>query len=353
MFFREDATIEEDKLSGGITFIIAIIILVASTMGMIALIKFLLHGLSVRVVHAVTRCNGYFGILLGGAATVFVQSSQAVVSIMVPFAGVGALPLETIYPIVVGSNVGTALQTVMTSMSAFGPEPLQVALAHLFFNVTGMLLWYPIPHLRAVPLWAARRLGQGAKTWRLFPILSILGLYIVIPLLTFGLLELYQSGGTGARVFVILVFVGGGLALGAILYWCKYRGGDEKYLAFVGRLSSRRRGGRGGQSVATDPSYNGGDDWDVRKSLAEAAAFTGSPRKSARSLGNSLRSSFQSLTGLPPVLTATPTSPKTSMPLPSLPLPPLERSTHSKLSECFADSVISIDEDWDKDPITF
>lgn len=238
LFFRENATIEEDKVSGGLTFILALVVVIVSTMGMIVTIKLLLHGLSVRVVHAVTRCNGYFGILFGGALTVFVQSSQAVVSTLVPVAGVGALPLETIYPIVVGSNVGTALQTVMVSFSAFGTAPLQVALAHLFFNITGMMLWYPIPHLRVIPMWAARKLGQGAKIWRLFPLISIVIMYVAIPLLVWGLSNLFLTGHKAAQVFVIVFGILGVLCLGYLVYWFSWNGGVEKCVKFFSKVKS-------------------------------------------------------------------------------------------------------------------
>ena len=36
--------------------------------------------------------------------------------------------------------------------------PPQVALVHLFFNIAGLLLWYPIPALR-LPLPLAKALG--------------------------------------------------------------------------------------------------------------------------------------------------------------------------------------------------
>jgi solute carrier family 34 (sodium-dependent phosphate cotransporter) len=209
-------------------------------MGLIVIIKFLLDGLSVRVVHAVTRCNGYVGIVFGGALTVLAQSSQVVVCTLVPFAGVGALPLEAVYPIVVGSNVGTALQTVMTSLSAFGAAPLQVALAHLLFNITGFALWYPLPHLRAVPLWLAGILGHQARVWKLFPIVCIVVLYVVVPFAVFGLSELYLVDNGLAKAFVILFGAAGVSGLAWTVYWCHYRNGREKYLNCVSKLCRRR-----------------------------------------------------------------------------------------------------------------
>lgn len=230
---------QQDKVSGSIAFFLGLIVLSLSTMGMIKVIQFLLRGLSVRIVQSVTRCNGYFGILFGGAVTVLVQSSQVVTSVLVPFGGVGALPLESIYPIVIGANIGTALQTVLTAMNTLGTAPLQVALAHLFFNVTGFLLWYPLPHLRVVPLYASRRLGHGATIWRLFPLATIVLMYLLMPMFFFGLSELYLTGSNTAQAFSILLAVATGLGLAWLLYWCKYKGGDQKYVDFVTKLGMK------------------------------------------------------------------------------------------------------------------
>jgi solute carrier family 34 (sodium-dependent phosphate cotransporter) len=260
IFFREGATIVEDKLTGGFVFLLAMGIIVLSTMGLIVVIKFLLNGLSVRVVQAVTRCNGYVGILLGGALTVFAQSSQIVISTLVPFAGVGALPLETVYPMVVGSNVGTALQTVLTSLGAFGEAPLQVALAHLFFNVTGLILWYPLPHLRSVPLWAASRMGQCARDWRLFPIVSIVLYYLVVPAAVFGLSELYLTDNGFAMAFVIAVAVVGGASVIWTVYWCWFKGGHDKYIGCISKLSRKRAGS------LTFSEHTGSDEITVNQS---------------------------------------------------------------------------------------
>jgi sodium-dependent phosphate cotransporter len=40
-------------------------------------------------------------------------------------------------------------------------DALQVAFAHLFFNVFGIIIWYPIPLMRHVPIHMATQLGKG------------------------------------------------------------------------------------------------------------------------------------------------------------------------------------------------
>jgi sodium-dependent phosphate cotransporter len=43
------------------------------------------------------------------------------------------------FPLTLGANIGTTLTAIMAAMVATEIEALQVALAHLFFNITGIL----------------------------------------------------------------------------------------------------------------------------------------------------------------------------------------------------------------------
>ncbi len=55
------------------------------------------------------------------------------------------------YPLTLGSNLGTTTTALIASMAA-DPEMLkssvQIALCHLFFNFHGILVFYPIPWMR-------------------------------------------------------------------------------------------------------------------------------------------------------------------------------------------------------------
>jgi sodium-dependent phosphate cotransporter len=185
-----------------------------------------------------THFNGYIGILIGAGITMITQSSSITTSVLVPFGAVGALRIEQAFPLVIGANLGTAINTVISAKDAFGTNPLQVALAHLFFNLTGALLFYPLPHLRRIPIWAATRLGRGAYIWRLFPVLYIATMFLAVPLL-FEALSACFYGGTGEAVVGGFLSAGLGLGLAWLLYWCKYKGGDEFYLTWIERMTGR------------------------------------------------------------------------------------------------------------------
>lgn len=96
--------------------------------------------------------NGYLGLLVGLAVTMIVQSSSITTSLMVPLVAAGILNVRTIFPIVLGANIGTTITAILASLAytgtAVGMSGLQLALVHFLFNVTGVLLFYPVPFLR-------------------------------------------------------------------------------------------------------------------------------------------------------------------------------------------------------------
>ena len=74
---------------------------------------------------------------------------------MQPKLGMGLVTLERVYPLTLGANIGTTVTGILASIS--GPPKtlqfsLQIALCHTLFNVTGILLWYPVPYMRRTPV---------------------------------------------------------------------------------------------------------------------------------------------------------------------------------------------------------
>jgi solute carrier family 34 (sodium-dependent phosphate cotransporter) len=144
LFFRSDATMTQDQVAGVVCFVAALAILFMSMICFTHVMQKMLHGMSKNVVHTATNCNGYISILCGIGTTMMVQSSTTVTCVLVPLAATEALRLETSLPIIVGANIGTAVGALVSAMDSIGTDPLQVALAHLFFNLTGALIWYPL-----------------------------------------------------------------------------------------------------------------------------------------------------------------------------------------------------------------
>lgn len=87
-----------------------------------------------------------------------------------------------------GANVGTTVTGILASTVATShqAEALQVALAHLLFNIIGIGIWYPIKPLRKIPLTAAHKLGKAAAIHKAVPFCYVGTAFVAIPGLCYG-----------------------------------------------------------------------------------------------------------------------------------------------------------------------
>ncbi|MCY6483461.1 Na/Pi cotransporter family protein [Clostridium aestuarii] len=89
------------------------------------------------------------GILVGMIMTAVIQSSSASTGILVALSGTGALPIGVAIPILFGSNIGTCVTALISSVGT-QKTAKKAALIHLFFNVIGTGIFIPIiPFLTA------------------------------------------------------------------------------------------------------------------------------------------------------------------------------------------------------------
>ena len=80
------------------------------------------------------------GFAIGLGVTAIVQSSSATTGIMVALASTGALPIEAAFPMLLGTNVGTCVTALLSSISA-NRTAKRAAVMHLMFNVLGTLIF--------------------------------------------------------------------------------------------------------------------------------------------------------------------------------------------------------------------
>ncbi len=135
------------------------------------------------------RGGGVVAMVVGLVVTVAVQSSSITTSVLVPLAGAGVVTLANVYPVTLGANVGTTITALLASLAADRPEALTVALVHTLFNLTGILLLYPSPKLRNIPIRLAEGLSTVAARRPQWVAGYILGLFIVVPLAGIALLR--------------------------------------------------------------------------------------------------------------------------------------------------------------------
>ena len=140
-----------------------------------------------RVEAAINRAlgagSGIVAILLGALITISVQSSSITTSVLVPLAASGVLTLENIYPVTLGANVGTTVTALLASLATGNPAAVTVAIVHTLFNISGILVFYPLQALRRIPIRLANGLSDIAVKRRSTAIAYAVGMFVVVPLL--------------------------------------------------------------------------------------------------------------------------------------------------------------------------
>ena len=187
-----------DTTIGIILLFIALFILCVCLISIVKLLHSLLKGQMAVMIRKFVNANfpgycsyftGYLAILVGAGLTVLLQSSSIFTSSLTPLVGMGVVSLERMYPLTLGSNIGT---TATGILAAFAQDQqrikfaLQIALCHLFFNISGILLFYPIPKFRP-PINVAKFLGCQTAKYRWFAILYLIVCFFLLPAAGFGL----------------------------------------------------------------------------------------------------------------------------------------------------------------------
>ena len=132
---------------------------------------------------------GMVAMLLGVIITIAVQSSSITTSVLIPMSAAGVLSLRNAFPVTLGANVGTTITALLAALATDVPEALTIALVHTIFNVVGILLVYPFPALRKIPIRAAEALAALAVERRTYAVAYVAMAFIVIPVVGVALLN--------------------------------------------------------------------------------------------------------------------------------------------------------------------
>ena len=231
-FYKKGATKADDMASGGVCLFLAVIGLCICLVCLVKVLQSIVLASSVGLIKRSTNINAFFAMIIGAAVTLLVQSSSITTSVLTPLVGLNIIQLEQMFPLTLGANIGTTGTALLASMVSDKPESVQIALCHLFFNVFGILIWFPIPAMRAVPLKAARQLGFLTRQYKGFPLFYILFSFVLVPGVLLGVSTLFDKGGAYiviATLLVIVLF----LMLVKVVYWFKRQDGYSKIIAML------------------------------------------------------------------------------------------------------------------------
>jgi len=148
----------------GLAMLFTVLVLLTKTLR-----SFMMDRAAVLIDRVLSR-SGYLGLLVGAGITAVIQSSSVTTSLLVPLAASGIVTLEQIYPITLGANIGTTVTALLASFAAAHPAAITVAFAHMFFNILGTSLFYPVRRLRMIPIRIAGWMGEvcARRRWIIF-----------------------------------------------------------------------------------------------------------------------------------------------------------------------------------------
>ncbi|KAH3699565.1 hypothetical protein DPMN_074523 [Dreissena polymorpha] len=188
-----------DSVSGVILLVFSLALLCTCLVLMVKLLNSILKGSIAKVIKKTLNADfpgcfswltGYVAMLVGAVMTLLVQSSSVFTSALTPLVGIGMIKVERMYPLTLGSNIGTTGTGILAAMAASGdklPIALQIAFCHLFFNLSGIVLFYPVPALRRLPIRCAKFLGSVTSKYRWFAMAYILMVFLLIPAAIFAI----------------------------------------------------------------------------------------------------------------------------------------------------------------------
>jgi sodium-dependent phosphate cotransporter len=136
-----------------------------------------------RSLNAVLAKSGLVGMTVGMIITLAVQSSSITTSILIPLVASGLLLVNNAYPITLGANVGTTVTALLAAFAAGAVSGLTIALVHLLFNVLAILILYPIPQIRYIPVKLASSLANVAMKRKWVAFAYVGGVFVALPLL--------------------------------------------------------------------------------------------------------------------------------------------------------------------------
>ena len=186
--------IQDLLFSNGIAvLLVGLALLFVALRYLVVILKALVLGRSEGFMHRFVFGKPALAMLAGLVLTVFVQSSSVTTSLVIPLVGAGILTVRQIFPYTLGANVGTTITALLAALAlaaGAGPDELTavqsgltIAFVHVMFNIFGIIIIYPIPFLREIPIRLAEFVGELAFRNRVYAIIYLVGLFYGLPLL--------------------------------------------------------------------------------------------------------------------------------------------------------------------------
>jgi solute carrier family 34 (sodium-dependent phosphate cotransporter) len=116
----------------------------------------------------------------GLLTTAAIRSSTITTSLVVPLVAKKVVKLKSALPFILGANIGTTITAFIAAMFNSNAA-ISIAIAHFLFNAIGVLIFFPIPYVKELPIWLANELGRLTLRYRLVGFLYLLLTFFFIP----------------------------------------------------------------------------------------------------------------------------------------------------------------------------
>ncbi|KAA0192744.1 hypothetical protein HAZT_HAZT008464 [Hyalella azteca] len=202
-----------DTAIGVMLMVFSLVLLCSCLVAIVKILGSLLKGSVANVIQTVLNADlpyvpwltGYLAILVGAVMTFLLQSSSIFTSSLTPLVGLGLISVDRVYPLTLGSNLGTTTTALLAALSSEGNRlhpAIQVALVHLFFNMSGILLYYVIPFMR-IPVPLAKMMGRTTAKYRWFAVFYMIISFGLFPMMIFAV-----SLGGPTAIYSVLIPLG-------------------------------------------------------------------------------------------------------------------------------------------------
>lgn len=171
------------------SFTCAILIILGLTITFISLISIVRIMKKVFLTHAQSildksiQKHAILALIVGCLITMLIQSSSITTSLLVPLAASGMISIQQVYPITLGANLGTTWTAILAALgSSSGVYALAIALVHLLFNLSGIMIFFPFPWIRKIPINLSIHLAKISTHNKLYGLGYILGVFYLFPI---------------------------------------------------------------------------------------------------------------------------------------------------------------------------
>lgn len=167
---------------GFILIVLSFVLLFASILLFRKLISDLLEARSPQVFSRFFFKNQFKSFLWGLLTTAAIRSSTITTSVVVPIVAKKIVNLRQAAPFIMGANVGTTITAfIAATINTNSLSAISIAIAHFLFNLIGVLVFFPVPVLRRIPIELASGLGRLTLKYRLAGFVFLLVTFFFLP----------------------------------------------------------------------------------------------------------------------------------------------------------------------------